>query len=74
MRDIDPPRHDPLIGIHAVMRLTSISKATIYCFMKAGRFPGSIELTPGGSRVAWRESAVVAWAADPFGWGEKIDF
>ena len=68
------PVHDPLLGINEVMRLTSLSKGSLYRMMRAGCFPEAIALTPGGTRVAWRESEVLRWVAAPMEWGMERDF
>lgn len=68
-----PPDHDPLLGIQAVMKLSSLSRSTIQRQIKVGRFPPSVRVTPGG-RVAWRQSQVLAWVAAPLDWGVPIDF
>ena len=71
MRNPDvPSRHDPLLGLKAVMGVVGISKQSIYRLKEKGLFPQSIQLTPGGTRVAWRESEVLAWAAAPLEWGD----
>ena len=66
------PKHDPLMGIHAVMAVSSLSKASIYRLMRAGNFPHATQLSPG--RVAWRESEVLRWAAAPMEWGMEREF
>ena len=48
-----------LIDIDEVMRMTCLSRTTIYRFRREGRFPQSIQLTD--SRIAWLESDVLAW-------------
>lgn len=42
-------------------RVGGVSKSTLYAWVRAGEFPAPIPLTPGGSRVAFLESAVNAW-------------
>lgn len=69
----DDTQVDVLLGATAVKKITSLSRSTIDRGVKAGRFPPPINITPGG-RVAWRQSDIQAWVADPLGWGEKIDF
>jgi predicted DNA-binding transcriptional regulator AlpA len=63
-----------LLDIKAVVAATSLSKPTIYRLMQVGRFPKAKPLTPGGRRVAWKRSEVMAWIDDPFGWGDEIAF
>ncbi|RAS14868.1 MULTISPECIES: AlpA family transcriptional regulator [Microvirgula] len=47
-----------LIGIKDVTRATSLSTATIYRMIKAGKFPKQIYV---GCRAVWVESRVQAW-------------
>lgn len=61
-----------LIEIKQVMHISSLSRASIYRGIKAGTFPSPVRVSAG--RVAWRTADIDAWCADPFGWGEKIDF
>ena len=42
-------------------RVGDVSKSTLYAWVRSGEFPAPIPLTPGGSRVAFLESAVNAW-------------
>jgi len=75
MHNTDPqPQRNVLLGIHAVMAVTDLSKASIYRLMKDGRFPRATPLIPGGRRVAWRHAEVMAWAAEPMAWGEEANF
>ena len=74
MRDNLLNTHDPLIGIAAVIGVTSLSKATVYRLMAKGGFPQAVPLTPGGHRVAWRKSEVTKWAAAPLEWGLEKTF
>ena len=72
MRNTD--NHDALVGLDVVTSKTSLSKATIYRLMKAGRFPKARQLVPGGRRVAWKEAEVNEWADHPLDWGDPITF
>lgn len=65
---------EALIGIDDVIGQTSLSKATIYRLMKAGRFPKAHQLVPGGRRVAWKEADVNEWTEHPLDWGDPITF
>ena len=58
---------DPLLSIKQVMRVTSLSRASIARFMAAKRFPQSVALSPG--RRAWRASEISAWNESPLDWG-----
>lgn len=42
-----------------VTEVTTLSSATIYREIKAGRFPPPVIASPG--RVAWLEADVIAW-------------
>lgn len=49
-----------------VLEVTTLSHATLWREIKAGRFPRQVRLSPG--RVGWRVSEVTRWLADPVGW------
>lgn len=49
-----------------VLEVTTLSHATLWREVKAGRFPKQVRLSPG--RVGWRASEVNRWLADPGGW------
>lgn len=70
----NPPRVPTLLGIQEVTAMTSLSKGSIYRLMKTGRFPRAKALIPGGRRVAWAESDVLAWAEAPLDWGDVVAF
>lgn len=44
-----------------VVRLTGLSKATVYREVKAGRFPAPIKLT--SRRVGWKLTSIQRWVA-----------
>ncbi|PWI32151.1 transcriptional regulator [Vibrio albus] len=48
-----------LIRKEEVIKLTGLSKSSIYDRMNAGKFPKSVPL--GGRSVAWVESEVTLW-------------
>jgi prophage regulatory protein len=52
---------DQLLTISEVLRLTRLSKPTIYKFINLGRFPRQVHLAP--QRVVWVRSEVLAWIA-----------
>lgn len=57
---------DNLLRLPDVMGRTKLSRATIYRKVAAGQFPPP---TPISTRmVAWYESDINAWVADPMGW------
>lgn len=53
---IDHPR---LLRLPEVMRLTGLSRTTIYRLMKMNRFPDRVLI--GARAVAWRETDILAW-------------
>lgn len=59
MTDSSP--QERFLNISAVVDRTSFSRATIYDFVKRGRFPKPIQISP--NRVAWPSSVVSAWIA-----------
>jgi prophage regulatory protein len=48
-----------LLSIADVVKLTSLSKATIYRLVKAGEFPKPVTISPG--RKAWRSDEIASW-------------
>ena len=50
-----------LIRIRSVVELTGLSKSYIYQLVTQGHFPKSIQLVPGGTSVAWKESEILDW-------------
>lgn len=59
-------RFDRLIRLPEVMGRTGMSRATIYRKQADGTFPKSIRL--GHSMIAWYESDVNDWIANPMEW------
>lgn len=51
-----------------VLEVTTLSHATLWREIKAGRFPKQVRLSPG--RVGWRASEVNRWLTDPAGWAQ----
>ncbi len=58
-----PPNVSPaiIIRLPEVRRRTGLGRATIYDFMRRGRFPSSIRL--GGRSVGWIEAEIDNWVA-----------
>jgi prophage regulatory protein len=50
-----------------VMRITALSRSTIYRRIAEGRFPSPIHL--GGRASAWPSAALQQWIDDPEGYG-----
>lgn len=46
-----------------VLQYTTLSHATMWREIKAGRFPKQIRLSPG--RVGWKASEISQWMTDP---------
>lgn len=61
MNERDAAPANRLLRIPAVMGLTGVSRATIYKWIEAQRFPAPVRL--GANSVAWRYADVEAWIA-----------
>lgn len=48
-----------------VIRITALSRSSIYRRIAAGQFPPQVSL--GGSAKGWRREALHAWVCDPTG-------
>lgn len=59
-------KHDSLLRFAAVKARTGLSRTTIQRRVNAGTFPASKPISAG--LVAWYESDIDAWVADPMGW------
>lgn len=59
-------RHDRLLRMRDVRRRTGLSVATVYRREAAGTFPKKVRLGP--KSVAWYESDIDAFVADPSGY------
>jgi excisionase family DNA binding protein len=57
------PRDAAFLPMKIVIQLTSLSRATIYRRVAAGRFPAPINL--GGRRVAFSRDELDRWIANP---------
>jgi len=49
-----------------VMRITALSRSTVYRRIAEGRFPAPVHL--GGRATAWQSAALQAWIDDPEGY------
>ena len=49
-----------------VMRITALSRSTVYRRVAEGRFPAPVNL--GGRASAWQRAALQAWIDDPEGY------
>ena len=58
---------DPLLAPKKVCEITSLSLSEIHRRRQAGTFPDPEPI--GDRRVAYRQSVIAAWLADPMGWG-----
>ena len=57
---------DSLLRLAEVKARTALSRTTIYRRIGAGTFPASVPISDG--LVAWYESDINAWVANPMGW------
>lgn len=65
---IGPARHSPtasevvvmFLRVRAVIRVTGLSRSTLYRLIADGQFPRPVRLGPRA--VAWRRSDVEAWS------------
>ena len=55
------PALERLIGRKEVLILIGISNATLWRWIKAGRFPAPLKI--GKKKVAWRSSVLAGWIA-----------
>jgi prophage regulatory protein len=58
---VAPPALERLIGRKEVLLLIGISNATLWRWIKAGRFPAPLKI--GKKKVAWRSSVLAHWIA-----------
>lgn len=54
---------DPYLRLEEVLRLTSLSRATLYRKIQEGSFPAQTKLSH--RRCGWRESVVDHWCKNP---------
>ncbi|WP_260928181.1 helix-turn-helix transcriptional regulator [Novosphingobium sp. 9] len=59
-------RKDNLLRLRDVTKRTGLARTTIYNRIAAGTFPPQEKISAG--LVAWYESDIDAWVADPMGW------
>ena len=52
--------------LHDVVRITALSRSTVYRRIEEGRFPAPIRL--GGRASAWTSAELQAWIDDPEGY------
>lgn len=58
--------HEPAFyRLADVIRVTALSRSSIYRRIAAGEFPPQVSL--GGRATGWRREALQAWIADPAG-------
>lgn len=55
--------------VRDVLRITALSRPTLYRRIAAGRFPAPVHL--GGRACAWSHHALQAWIADPQGYRSR---
>jgi len=54
-----------LVALPEVKHRTTLSRTSIWRFVKAGTFPQPVHLTP--TRIAWKETDVLEWIASRVG-------
>jgi prophage regulatory protein len=57
---------DNFLRFRAVAARVGMARTTIYRRIAAGSFPRSVQIS--ANLVAWYESEIDAWMADPMGW------
>lgn len=72
---VPPPQGEKALDLSAVrafyriadvVRITGLSRATVYRRIAEGRFPPPVHL--GGRACGWRAAALQAWVDDPEGY------
>lgn len=53
--------------IKTVARFAATSPSSVWRWVSEGRFPKPVKIGP--ACTAWRNSDLLAWSADPTGWG-----
>ena len=53
-----------------VIRITALSRATLYRRIAEGKFPPPVHL--GGRACGWTPTALQAWVDDPAGYGSRL--
>jgi predicted DNA-binding transcriptional regulator AlpA len=58
--------NSPLLYKPELLRLIGVSYGSVFSWMKAGKFPLSREIGPGGrsTKIAWIRSEVMEWLAN----------
>ncbi|WP_088888207.1 helix-turn-helix transcriptional regulator [Diaphorobacter nitroreducens] len=56
--------------LHDVMRISALSRSTIYRRISEGRFPSPVHL--GGRAPAWQSAELQAWIDDPEGYRRSV--
>ena len=64
--ELVPPLAPAFFRTRDVLRITSLSRATLYRRINAGRFPAPVHL--GGRACGWPIAAVQDWIRDPDGY------
>jgi predicted DNA-binding transcriptional regulator AlpA len=65
--DLNPSKAPPAFyRLRDVMRISALSRSTIYRRISEGRFPSPVHL--GGRASAWPSAELQAWIDDPEGY------
>jgi prophage regulatory protein len=67
LQDVEPAFY----RLGDVIRITALSRSSIYRRIAAGEFPPQVSL--GGSAKGWRREALQAWVSDPAGFRPLTD-
>jgi prophage regulatory protein len=67
---LQKPKLTQFIRLPEVLKLTQMSRATIWRWARDGQFPKPTHLGPAS--IAWRESEYEAWAEDPEEWHKRL--
>lgn len=60
-----PTPVERLFTVQEVVKITTLSRTTIYRMLDAGTFPRPIHLSP--NRIGWRASVIARWQAERSG-------
>ena len=52
---------DVMLRMPQVLERTGVCRATLYAWLREGKFPAPVEL--GGNSIGWPESEIEAWIA-----------
>jgi len=68
---LDQPAPVAFFRIAAVLRITGLSRPTLYRRIAAKKFPPPVHL--GGRACGWRREALLAWVKNPEGYADPCE-